>query len=141
MPFKQHLSIAVSAAILSLSLTACQSEPVQTPNPEQHAALTKLHQRCNAASFDKNGHLKHLAEHRKKLGLMFTCGELKQACEENYIGKACISMRTVTAVQNAYEKTCRSSSPTSSACRKVSSCNKNGFTSEECQTAITPYNR
>lgn len=141
MPLRRHLSIISSVAILSLSLAACGSEPAQVPSPEQQTSLDKLHQRCGAASLDANGHLKHLAEHRKSLGLQFTCDELKQSCEENYIGKACMSMRTVTAVQNAHQKACRSGGPTSSACTKLDPCNLQGFTSEQCQTAIARYNR
>ena len=64
MPIKKHLCIALSAGILSLGLAACGSEPAQLPTPEQQSAVDKLHKRCSAASLDKNGHLKHLAEHR-----------------------------------------------------------------------------
>ena len=141
MPLKQHLSITLSAVILSLSLAACGSETAVPPSPEQQTSLDKLHKRCSAAALDKNGHLKHLAEHRKSLGLRFTCDELKQSCEENYVGKACMSMRTVTAVQNAHQKACRSGSPSSSACSTLAPCNAQGFISEQCQTAIARYNR
>ncbi|MEP1230714.1 MAG: hypothetical protein ABJG88_08570 [Litorimonas sp.] len=141
MLLKKYLCIALSTAILSLNLTACESEPVQKPNPEQQTALNKLHKRCNAASLDKKGHLKHLAAHRRQLGLNFTCDELKQVCEENYLSKACVSMSTVTAIENAHERVCRSGKPTSSACRKLGVCNQEGFTSEACQTAVARYNR
>lgn len=141
MPLKKNLCLVVSAAIILLSLTACKSEPAQAPNSEQQMSLDKLHKKCSAASLDENGHLKHLAAQRKRLGLTFTCDELKQTCEENYIGAACESMRLVTAVQNAYERACRSNSPASSACKALVSCNIEGFASQPCQTAIAPYNR
>lgn len=141
MLLKKHMGAALLATLLSLSLTACQSEPVQIPTPEQQTALDKLHKRCNAGSLDKNGHLKHLAEQRKRNQLMFTCDELKQTCEENYASKICMSMRTVTAVQHAHERACRSGNPVSSTCKALAPCNAEGFTSENCQTAIARHNR
>lgn len=140
MPLKKHLRIALHSGLLSLSLSACGSEPVQEPTPEQQTALGKLHQRCDTASLDENGHLKHLAELRHD-PLRFTCDELKQACEQNFVSKVCISMRTVTTVQNAYEVACRSGGPSSTGCKALAACNLQGFASAECQTAIVPYNR
>ncbi|MEO9971052.1 MAG: hypothetical protein ABJG15_14740 [Hyphomonadaceae bacterium] len=135
MPIKKHLPIALGATIFSLSLAACNSEPVQLPTPEQQTVLDKLHKRCSAASLGENGHLKHLAVHRNRLGLTFTCDELKQSCEENYIGNACMSMRIVTTVENAHETACRSGGWTSSSCKTLEACNSQGFASEACQTA------
>lgn len=141
MPIRKQLHIALGAGILSVSLAACNSEPVQQPTPEQQTVLDKLHKRCSAASLGENGHLKHLAEHRNRLGLRFTCDELKQSCEENYIAKACMSMRIVTTVQNAHEIACRSGGPTSSSCKTLEACNIQGFTSEACQTAVGRFIR
>lgn len=133
--------IAVSV-LMSGTISACQPkvEPVK-PNAEQQASLTRLHKKCKSATTTTpSGKLKNLVKYRKP-DLFFTCEDMKQFCENDYVNDRCQAMITVAAIENAFHKACRSSRQNSSSCRKLTVCNVKGFETPECLSAIKPYNR
>jgi len=133
---------AIAACILlSGTLSACQPkvEPVK-PNAEQQALLTRLYKNCKSAvTTTPSGKLKNLAKYRKS-DVYFTCEEMKQLCENDYVNDQCQAMITVASIENAFHKACRTRQQ-SSACRKVDVCNIKGFESPECLSAVKPFNR
>ena len=141
--FIKLLSGGLLAFAISTSLSACQPKaaPV-TPDAEQQAQLNRLHKRCIAAAAIQGDRLKNLARLRKKQ-FYFTCDEMKQICETDYANQMCDGMMTVASIENAYQQACRKSQSASrsAACSKLDPCNRNGFESPECTSAIIPYNR
>ena len=137
------LSSGLLALAISISLSACQPKatPV-TPDANQQAKLDRLHKRCIAAAEGQGGRLKNLARLRKKQS-HFTCDEMKQICETDYTSQMCAGTMTVASIENAYQQACRKSQSASrsSACAKLDPCNRIGFESPECASAIIPYNR
>jgi len=133
---------AIAACILlSGTLSACQPkvEPVK-PNAEQQALLTRLYKNCKSAvTTTPSGKLKNLAKYRKS-EVYFTCEDMKQLCENDYVNNQCQAMITVASIENAFHQACRSRSQPS-ACRKLTVCNAKGFESSECLSAVKPFNR
>lgn len=141
-PYTEFLGKSVAAAILAISsLSACGAkvEPVK-PSVEQQASFDRLYKRCGPAeATTPSKKLKHLARLRKS-DIYFTCDDMKQLCETDYASERCQGMITVASIEVAVHKACRTGNKPS-ACSKVGACNKNGFESPECASAIKPYNR
>jgi len=141
MSVSRFMRLAVLSSLICLPLSACQPNvEAVPPTPEQSAELTRFHKNCEIVAQRQSGALPTLAAHRRTKP-HFTCSEMVQTCQANFADEMCRGMMIVVAVENAYEKACRTSRKAtfSSACKQLDPCNLKGFDTPECADVIARY--